>query len=550
MGRVKVVINRRSALTAGVFAGSALLAGTAGTAGTAQAAVGSPRPYGADGVPRTIPAVRASAPGGRPWRPVAATRIVLVPDDAPALREEARTLAAELCREGHLRQPPEIVERRSAAPHDLALRLGRVPGTASSGAYRMAADGGLTLTGATAAGVFHGTRTLLQTLRTSGEFAGRVADWPSYEQRGLMVDVGRKYFTPGWLEEKIRELAWLKLNVLHLHLSDSLGFRVESESHPEIVTRPALTEDEVRKLVGVAERHHVTLVPEIDSPGHMVAILQAHPELQLVRRDGTRDEGNLDYSKPEARRLMADLVDEYAELFPGPWFHLGGDEYFGYPWDPNRITGENAPQLLEYARREAGPDATLLDGFTSYMNGLAALLADRGKRAKMWNDHVVPGEGVVELDRRVEVEVWIRWNTGEPSAPDYVRAGYDVVNGHGDHLYFILTPGQQHETGKKSAQGVYDLWTPRTFMRSPGADLRLAEDAPMSGAHLSIWCDNPGFQTEQEVSEGIRPWLRSFAQQMWDTPRIAADYEEFVPLIDAVGDAPAATGPGPNGVPR
>ncbi|MEK8142132.1 beta galactosidase jelly roll domain-containing protein [Streptomyces sp. M10(2022)] len=125
------------------------------------------------------------------------------------------------------------------------------------------------------------------------------------------------------------------------------------------------------------------------------------------------------------------------------------------------------------------------------------------------------GQGVVEIDHRVQVEVWIRWDTADPSAEDYVRAGYDIINAPCDHLYFILAPGQQHGTGKKSAQGIYDLWAPRTFMSSPGQDIRLAEGAPMSGGHLSVWCDNPDFQTEQQVSDSVRPRLRSFAQQMW-----------------------------------
>ncbi|MFD4261607.1 glycoside hydrolase family 20 protein [Streptomyces sp. NPDC058534] len=482
--------------------------------------------------------MRGFVPADTHWRPMPATRIVLTPDTAADLRGEAQMLAAELVQEGHLERAPRIVVSSVTATHDVALRLGRVAGSTSPEAYRIDTGRGLVITGRSAAGVLYGTHTLLQVLRQRRAFSGHVTDWPAYAQRGLMVDVGRKYFTPGWLEGKIRELAWLKLNVLHLHLSDSLGFRIESESHPEIVTEPALTKDEVRHLIAVAERYHVTIVPEIDSPGHMVAILKAHPELQLVRKDGTRDTGNLDYSKPEARKLMADLIEEYADLFPGPWFHLGGDEYFGYPWDPNKITGENAPQLLDYARREAGPEATLLDGFNTYVNGLVALLADRGKRPKLWNDHIHPGQGLVEIDRRVQVEVWVRWNTAEPSVEDYVRAGYDVVNGHGDHLYFILTPGQQHKTGKKSAQGIYDLWTPRTFMRRPTQDMQLPADAPMSGAHLSIWCDNPDFQTEQEVSDGVRPWLRSFSQQMWGSAKSAPTYAGFASLIDSVGDAP------------
>ncbi|MCX4550876.1 glycoside hydrolase family 20 protein [Streptomyces sp. NBC_01500] len=539
------MLSRRSAVTVGMFAGSALLTGATNPAwATGTAAHRSPRspqpllsPLSPQSPP-TIPAVQHFAPGGTAWRPSPATRLVLSPDDAGALRSEARSLAAELVQEGHVKHPPRITVSSRPGPHDLALRLGPVPGSASPEAYRIDSGRVLVITGRTAAGVFHGTRTLLQVLRQRHETTGSVTDWPEYAQRGLMVDVARKHFTPEWLEAKIRELAWLKLNTLHLHLSDSLGLRIESETHPEVVTSPALSKDQVRHLIAVAERHHVTIVPEIDSPGHLAVLLQAHPELQLVRKDGTRDASNLDYSKPAARELVADLIGEYADLFPGPWFHLGGDEYFGYPWDTNRITGENAPQLLEYARHTAGPNATLQDGFNIYVNGLIALLTRKGKRAKIWNDHVVPGQGVVDIDHSAEVEVWIRWNADEPSVDDYVRAGYDVLNGHGDHLYFILAPDQQHETGKKSAQDLYDVWTPRTFMSSPGADAQLADGAPMSGSHLSIWCDNPDFQTEQQVSESLGPWLRSFAQQIWGSPKPAAVYTEFTPLIDSVGDAP------------
>jgi hexosaminidase len=402
------------------------------------------------------------------------------------------------------------------------------------------------ITGAGPAGAYYGTRTLLQQLRGPQHAVpgGEITDWPEYPQRGLMVDAGRKYFTPEWHAARIRELGWLKLNTYHLHLSDGSGFRLESETHPEIVTRPALSRAEVLELLDLAERHHVTVIPEIDTPGHLEAALAAHPDLQLVTAAGRRHPSNLDYSKPEARAFAHDLIGEIAELFPGPLVHLGGDEYFGYPWDTeNKITGENCPQLLDHARREAGPDATLLDGFTHYQNGLIELLGRHGKQAVVWNDHLEPAEGVVELDHRAQVESWIRWNEQLPSAADLLDAGYGIINGHGDHLYFIVNVGQQHEEGKKSAQGIYDLWDPLVFMAAPTRDFRLpAKPAGHRGAHLSVWCDNPGFQTEQEIAEGLRSWLRSFGQQLWGSPRAAADFAAFRPMIDAVGGPPAAAG--------
>ena len=104
----------------------------------------------------------------------------------------------------------------------------------------------------TAAGAFYGTRTVLQLLRRGRQRSrpARARDWPRYPERGLMIDNGRRYFSPAWIKrDGSGELAYLKLNQLHLHFSDNEGFRIESESHPEVVSRPHLTKRQVRGIV-------------------------------------------------------------------------------------------------------------------------------------------------------------------------------------------------------------------------------------------------------------------------------------------------------------
>ena len=104
----------------------------------------------------------------------------------------------------------------------------------------------------TAAGAFYGTRSVVQLLRRKRSIpAGTARDWPRYPERGLMLDNGRRYFSPRWLRARIRELAYLKLNQLHLHFSDDQGFRIASRSHPEIVSDPHLTKRQVRSLVAL-----------------------------------------------------------------------------------------------------------------------------------------------------------------------------------------------------------------------------------------------------------------------------------------------------------
>lgn len=146
--------------------------------------------------------------------------------------------------------------------------------------------------------------------------AGTATDWPKYPERGLLVDLGRKYFSIDWIRDRIREMSYLKLNYFHLHLSDRQGFRLASERHPEIVSDRHYMKHEIRSLIEYAQRYHVQLVPEIDFPGHMDAILAAHPDLKLVSRKGIVNHGAIDLSKPESYRLMADLLDEYLPLFP------------------------------------------------------------------------------------------------------------------------------------------------------------------------------------------------------------------------------------------
>src|SRR5207249_6969897 len=166
------------------------------------------------------------------------------------------------------------------------------------------------------AGVFYGTRTLKQEVRGGGTAPeGVVHDQPAKPRRGFMLDIARKPFTAAWIEDRVRELGDLKFNELGLHFSDDQGFRIESTSHPEIVSQQHLTKAEVKRIVDLAAGRHITVVPEIDSPGHLGAVIAAHPDLQLRNVRGVAARGAVDISKPAAARIVDDLLNEYAGLF-------------------------------------------------------------------------------------------------------------------------------------------------------------------------------------------------------------------------------------------
>lgn len=237
------------------------------------------RTYPLSTAPRTIPAVRDhQAARGPGWKPAAPAGVVIAANST-GLADEGKLLAGEL----------GIPYRGTVAagPGDVELALG---GTGAPESYTLTVrDNRVRISGPDEAGVFYGTRTLKQSVKGSGAMPeGVVDDAPAKPQRGLNVDIARKYFTAGWIEDRLREMADLKLNQFGLHFSDDQGFRIASDSHPEIVSAQHLSKAEVRRILALAQSLHITVVPEIDSPGHLGAVLRAHPDLQLRNVQGSR----------------------------------------------------------------------------------------------------------------------------------------------------------------------------------------------------------------------------------------------------------------------
>ena len=189
--------------------------------------------------PATIPALREwrAAPGSFVLRDIA--RASSCPR---AVRSRRRG-----CSRPTSRRRLPVVSGAAPLPGDIELALGsRDRGLGREG-YRLEVGPVLRIEARTAAGAFYGTRSVVQLLRRKRSIpAGTARDWPRYPERGLMLDNGRRYFSPRWLRARIRELAYLKLNQLHLHFSDDQGFRIASSSHPEIVSDPHLTKRQVR----------------------------------------------------------------------------------------------------------------------------------------------------------------------------------------------------------------------------------------------------------------------------------------------------------------
>ncbi|GAA4663476.1 hypothetical protein GCM10023347_14150 [Streptomyces chumphonensis] len=480
----------------------------------------SPRPSPAP-EPRSIPSVREWSEGRGPgWAPDGETRVVADPDGP--LADEARLLAGELdveTSEGPAR----------AGDVELALEEDALGGR--EGYVLNTSDGRVEITGRTDAGVFYGTRTLVQSLRDRDRMSeGEIRDSPDRPQRGLLIDTARKHFSADWLEDRLREMADLKLNQLHLHFADDQGFRIESESHPEVVSEQHLTKDEVRDLLALAESLHITVIPEVDSPGHLGAVLAAHPDLQLRDASGEPVRGAIDITDPEAARILDDLLNEYAELFPSPWLHLGGDEYVPLMRsDP----AASFPDLQAAAEEEYGAGAGIQDLATAWLNDRAATVVEQGKLPQVWNDGM-HADGEVRPSRPREVTYWTGREIGAREPVSYLQEGWDLVNLNSKYLYYVL--GEPNEFTYPTGEAIYEEWTPDVLRGSEPVPEEYANADRIPGGRFAVWCDLADSQTPAQVADGIRLPLNATAQKLWDPAEPKLSWDRFTELADRVDD--------------
>jgi hexosaminidase len=485
-----------------------------------EAAAPSPsRSYPLSTEPRTIPAVRDHTPARGPgWQPEKGHRVVVA--DA-GLADEGKQIAGEL----GLTYAGEKEDERAG---DLLLDVEADKG-ANPESYTMTVrDGRVTVAGPAEAGVYYGTRTLKQAVdggATAPE--GVVKDEPAKPKRGFSLDIARKHYDADWIKDRIRELGDLKFNELGLHFSDDQAFRIESDSHPEIVSDEHLTKAEMKEIIDLAASRHITVVPEIDSPGHLGAVLAAHPDLQLRNVRGTPTRGAIDISKPEAAEIVDDLLNEYADLFSGSQFHLGADEYQALVV-PNPEA--SYPTLAAAARKAYGSGGTVADLTTGWLNGRAKTVKAHDRTPRAWNDGFFKGTSVQPLED-IKVAYWTGKEIGARPPAEYLSAGRQVLNYNDEFLYYVL--GQPQTFVYPTGERIYEQWTPRVLRGTQPVDAKY--DDQILGGSFAVWGDFPNAQTQAQVAAGIRLPLAATVQKLWDpgTPELSwADFKSLADRLD------------------
>ncbi len=278
-------------------------------------------------------------------------------------------------------------------------------------------------------GALHGLATLNQLNQNGTLPCVNIEDAPHFSWRGLMLDPARRFLPIALLQEVIDGLAALKLNVLHLHLSDDQGFRFESKAHPKLASIEHYTRAELKALVAYAADRGVRIVPELDMPGHVTSWLAAYPEwgnqqVSPTQRFGVHP-GCLNPADERVYTAIESLLEEVCAVFPDRYVHIGGDEVHSSWW-------RDDPAVQAFMKQQDLADTTALQAY--FTRRVVTMLRNRGREVIGW-DEVLHAD----LPAEVVVQSW----RGATSRDRACAAGHYCIVSSGFYLD-LFYPGDLH----------------------------------------------------------------------------------------------------------
>jgi hexosaminidase len=368
----------------------------------------------------------------------------------------------------------------------------------------------VTLTAGKPAGVFRGIQTIRQIIaedsasKKPGVFkiaTGTITDYPDYSYRGMMLDVARHFFSVEDVKQVIDYIAFYKMNVLHMHLSDDQGWRIEIKSWPNLTAHGGstqvgggkggfYTQEQYKDIVKYASDHYITIVPEIDMPGHTNAALSSYPELNC---DGKAPElytgtevgfSSLCTKKEITYKFIDDVVKEISELSPGPWFHIGGDE----------------------------SHVTKIEDYIPFINRVQDIVAAHGKQVLGWDEIALSS-----LKPNTVAQCW----ASESNAQKAVTQGAKILmspakKAYIDMQYDSLTPLGLHWAAYIEVDEGYN-WDPATFIPGVGKENIVGIEAPM-------WTET--IAKLDDIEYMMFPRLPGYAEIGW-TPSELRKWDEY-----------------------
>lgn len=405
--------------------------------------------------------------------------------------------------------------------------------------YRLESIGGhVRIDAAGPAGAFYGLQTLRQLLTVDDEgrvyFPGvRVADAPRFSYRGMHLDVGRHFFSADFVKRYIDLLASYKMNRFHWHLTEDQGWRIPIDGYPRLTTVGSCreetivernfdpfvgdgeeycgfyTKDEIREVVAYAAERFVTIIPEIEMPGHALAGLAAYPSLSCTGGPfevGTRWGVYEDIYCPSETTFafLGDVLDEVLELFPGEYIHIGGDEAPKSTWEASEL----AQSVI---RREGLANEHELQSY--FVRRIETYLNSRGRKLIGWDEIL---EGGLAPDATV-----MSWR-GTVGGIQAARQGHDVIMSPTSHVYFDFYQGDP--VYEPLAIGGF---TPleRVYSFEPVPDELNAEEASyILGGQANVWTEY--MSTTDQVEYMAYPRAIALAEVLW-SPQDMRDWRSF-----------------------
>jgi hexosaminidase len=470
-----------------------------------------------------VPAPVTSTPTTGVSFTVAASTTIYTEAGSVAARAIATQFAVRLRASTGL--PLAIADAPATLPSDaIALMLSGAPASVGTQGYQLDVTGTQIIVRANQpAGLFAGVQTLRQLLPVTADATtvqagpwgvpgGHIVDYPRFGQRGMMLDVARHFFPVATVQRLIDQIALYKINTLHLHLSDDQGWRIAISSWPDLATIGGstavggdpggyYTAADYTAIVNYAADRYITVIPEIDMPGHTNAALASYASLNCNGVAAKPYTGtNVGFSSlcvplPLTYTFIDDVVGELAALTPGPYIHIGGDE----------------------------ASSTTPADYTTFMNQAQQKVAAHGKTVVGWHDIV----NADELPSTV-AQYW-GTTTSNSAVASAVANGTKVVMSPANKAYLDMKYVRKNKIGQTWA-GLIEVDT--AYGWNPGAYLTGVGESSVLGVEAPLWTET--IRTNADIDFMTFPRLPAYAELGW-SPWATHDWTAFRDRLGAQG---------------
>lgn len=409
--------------------------------------------------------------------------------------------------------------------------------SASSESYQLkVSSSAIQIASKTNTGIFYAFQTLSQLLPVQKGVLNipsvEISDEPKYAWRGMHLDVGRHFFSTAFIKKYIDYLAMYKMNTFHWHLTEDQGWRIEIKKYPKLTEVGAwrkgsmighyndqkfdnkryggfYTQEEIKEIVGYAKERHITVVPEIEMPGHSQAALAAYPELsctggpfEVAQKWGVLED--VYCPKEETFEFLENVLTEVMQLFPSEYIHIGGDESPKTRW-------KNCPHCQALIKREGLKDEHELQSY--FIKRIEKFINSRGRKIIGWDEILEGG-----LAPNAAVMSWRGTEGGIAAAKQH----HYVVMTPGSHCYFDHYQGEPKNEpvaigGYTTVEKVY------SYQPTPEV-LSKVEAKYILGAQANLWTEY--IETPSHAEYMIMPRMAALAEVVWGTSN-ANNYKDF-----------------------